>query len=476
MPVGGRRYGNMDLLLTHGYFLHEDAKERAIMKPYVPLGILYLSSHLRSKGFDVEVYDSTFGTKEELLGLFQTGPPSVVGIYGNLMTRSNVLDLTAAARAAGWTVVLGGPEPPEYAQEYLEAGAHVVVQGEGEITMEELLCALRDGRDVSLEKIDGIFFRRDDGTVVRTPARALIRDLDAQPWPDRERVAIEPYLKAWREHHGMGSVSVITARGCPYSCRWCSHSTYGKTHRRRSPAGVVDEIEWILVRYQPEMLWMADDVFTIHHNWTFQYAGEMKRRGLRVPFECITRADRMNSRIADVLAELGCFRVWIGSESGSQRILDAMERGVSVEQVREAIRVCRERGIETGMFLMWGYQGEGLADIEATVEHVKASLPDIFLTTVSYPIKGTPYYEEVAQNLFSALRWSQTTDRELMIRGRHTRRFFQFADQLLKNEVALQKLLYSSDAQPDSSTVRNLRGLIDAARMGLLESNLEVES
>src|SRR6266542_1962274 len=155
----------MDLLLTHGYFLHEDLKERTIMKPYVPLGILYLSSHLRSRGFDVEVYDTTFGSREELLKILETGPPSVVGIYGNLMTRGNVLDLTAAARAAGWTVVLGGPEPPAYAQEYLEAGAHVIVQGEGEVTLEELLRALRAGGREALEKVDGITFLLADGSL-----------------------------------------------------------------------------------------------------------------------------------------------------------------------------------------------------------------------------------------------------------------------------------------------------------------------
>ena len=135
----------MDLLLTHGYFLYEDSKELQIMKPYVPLGILYLSSHLRKKGFDVEIYDSTFGSREALFGIFESEPPSVLGIYGNLMTRRNVLDLAAAARAAGWTVVLGGPEPSNYPQEYFQAGAQVIVEGEGEVTMEELLPALRSG-------------------------------------------------------------------------------------------------------------------------------------------------------------------------------------------------------------------------------------------------------------------------------------------------------------------------------------------
>jgi radical SAM superfamily enzyme YgiQ (UPF0313 family) len=472
----------MDLLLTHGYFLFEDPKEQAIMKPYVPLGILYLASHLKKRGIEVEIYDSTFGSREELRRILHAGPPSILGIYSNLMTRRNVLELIATARAAGWTTVLGGPEPAAYAEEYLAAGAGVIIEGEGEVTLEELLAAYKSEPRIAgsrvpeelLRRIDGIIFQAGDNSICRTPARRLIQNLDAQPWPDREQVDIAQYLNIWRRHHGMGSVSVISARGCPYHCRWCSHATFGKTHRRRTPSGVADEIAWILERYQPEMIWVADDVFTIHHAWILQFAEEMKRRGLRVPFECITRADRLNPRIADTLSALGCFRIWIGSESGSQRILDAMERGVTVEQVREAVRLCRERGIQTGMFLMWGYEGEELSDIEATVEHVKASLPDTFLTTVSYPIKGTPYYDEVAPRLVNGTHWKETTDRELKISGRHSRQYYQWADQLLKSEVALHRLMTSNSAT--EAPVSDLKSQIEAARQGLLQTESEVEA
>jgi anaerobic magnesium-protoporphyrin IX monomethyl ester cyclase len=424
----------MKLLLTHGYFLMEDPKELRIMKPYAPLGILSISAHLRNKGFDVDIYDSTFGSRDELFRILDEGPPGALGIYGNLMTRRNVLDLVERGRAAGWKVILGGPEPPNYAEEFLAAGADLIVAGEAELSLERLLAS---GLDRSRwAAIPGIIFSGDDGAVVRTGAAELISNLDAQPWPDRERVDIPRYLKVWREHHGAGSVSLITARGCPYHCNWCSHSVYGKSHRRRSPHSVVDEVEWILNRYQPEMIWFADDVFTIHHGWINEYAAEMNRRGLRIPFECITRADRFNTRMAETLAQLGCFRIWIGSESGSQRILDAMQRGVKVEQVREAVSLCKQHGIQTGMFLMWGYEGEEISDIEATVDHVKNCRPDVFFTTVSYPIKGTPYFERVASKLVTLRPWQDSTDRELMVKGRHSRRFYQYADDLLKSETA----------------------------------------
>jgi radical SAM superfamily enzyme YgiQ (UPF0313 family) len=448
----------MRLLLTHGYILAEDPKEQRIMKPYAPLGILSLSAHLRNKGFDVDIYDSTFGSRDELFGILDMGSPAAIGIYGNLMTRRNVLDIAARAHAAGWIVILGGPEPSNYAEEFLAAGADLIVAGEGEWALERLLATRFDHS--CWPSIPGIIFSAADGSVQRTGPAQLISNLDAQPWPDRERVDIERYLEVWREHHGAGSVSLITARGCPYHCNWCSHSVYGKSHRRRSPDSVVDEVAWILERYQPEMLWFADDVFTIHHGWITKFAAEMQRRRLHIPFECITRADRLNPQVAETLARLGCFRIWIGSESGSQRILDAMQRGVKVEQVRQAVALSKQNGIQTGMFLMWGYEGEDISDIEATVDHVKQCRPDIFFTTVAYPIKGTPYFEKVASKLVTLRAWQNSTDRDVMVRGRHSRRFYQHADDLLKSELA---------GQPDPQTIQT-------AREGLWRTFEEVEA
>jgi anaerobic magnesium-protoporphyrin IX monomethyl ester cyclase len=429
-----------DLLLTHGYFLYDDPKELKIMKPYVPLGILYICSHLRSKGFDVEVFDTTFSSLQDLTQHLQTGTPSVLGVYANLMTRKKVVEIVRIAHEAGWKTIVGGPEPGAYVREYLESGADVVVLGEGEITMEELLPALRESSDSSLSRVNGIAFLGEDGQVHQTQSRTQIADLDSQPWPAREAIDVMRYVRTWRDAHGQGSLSFITARGCPYKCRWCSHQVFGMTHRRRKPIAVVDEVEWLLSTYRPDMVWIADDVFTIHHGWLRQYTAEMRRRGLRIPFECISRADRLNEEAVDLLAELGCFRVWIGSESGSQRILDSMDRGVTIQQVQSAVSTCKTHGIQTGMFLMWGYEGEELQDIEATIEHVKRSDPDIFFTTIAYPIKGTPYYQRVADSLVQLKPWNETSDRELGMRGRRPARFYEFADRLLRDEVELARL------------------------------------
>jgi anaerobic magnesium-protoporphyrin IX monomethyl ester cyclase len=464
----------MDLLLTHGYFLFEDPKELQIMKPYPPLGILYISSHLRKSGIRVEVFDSTFGSRDQLLEILRQGPPAILGVYANLMTRSNVLEIVRAAKESGWQTVVGGPEPSAYLAEYLNAGADVVVIGEGEVTIEELVPVMQAGSRDSLPGVDGIAFLGSEGNIVQTKPRQQLPDIDAQPWPDREAIDMEQYVATWRKHHGMGSVSLITARGCPYHCRWCSHEVFGKTHRRRKPASVADELEWLIKRYQPDMAWMADDVFTIHPGWLSQYAGELKRRGLKIPFECISRADRLNSKVIETLAEMGCFRVWIGSESGSQRILDAMERGVTVEEVQSAVALCRSHGIQTGMFLMWGYEGEELDDIEATVQHVKRTNPDIFFTTVAYPIKGTAYFAEVAGKVEALKPWNVSSDREVRVRDRHSRRFYSFADRLLRSEVELGRMQAKPDV--DLPAIQKLEGEIAHARAGLQASISEKEA
>jgi radical SAM superfamily enzyme YgiQ (UPF0313 family) len=214
---------------------------------------------------------------------------------------------------------------------------------------------------------------------------------------------------------------------------------YGNTHRRRTPEDAAEELLWIKQRYNPDLIWYADDVFTINFRWFFQYAEALKARGVRIPFECISRADRLNEEVVKTLAEMGCYRLWNGSESGSQRVLDAMQRKVKVMDVQEKTHLLKQYGIETGMFIMLGYEGETIQDLEETVEHLKISNPDIFLTTVAYPIKGTHYYAEVESRVLADKGWAERSDRDLTVAGRYSRRFYSFATRWMVNEVALNR-------------------------------------
>ncbi|MFZ4721456.1 MAG: B12-binding domain-containing radical SAM protein, partial [Ilumatobacteraceae bacterium] len=256
-----------DILLTHGYFLFEDEKEQQIMKPYAPLGLLYLSAYLKREGFDVEVFDTTFSSKDAMSARLAATPGGVVGVYTNLMTRANALWVVEEAHRHGWTVVLGGPESANYPEDYLSRGADVVVIGEGEVTMAELIPALRDRGKHRLHGVNGTAFIDEDGRAVRNEEREKVKDIDSLPWPDREAIDTPKYVETWRTHHGMGSVNLITARGCPYKCDWCSHAVFGYSHRRRDPIDCVDEVQHIVETYSPEQVWYADDVFTISHKW-----------------------------------------------------------------------------------------------------------------------------------------------------------------------------------------------------------------
>ncbi len=405
--------------------------------PYPPLGLLYLASHLEERGFDVEIHDLTFSSLEYFQRHLDQCRPRVLGLYGTLLTRPTLLQMIKLGRKAGATIVLGGPEPTPHAEEYLNRGADVIVSGEGEETLEELLQHLPEHGLTDLEKIQGIIFRNETGETIQTPARPQIRDLDHQPLPAREKIDLKRYLETWRSHHGHSPVSLITSRGCPYTCTWCSHAVFGRTHRRRSPQAVADEVAQIVATFNPDRLWYADDVFTLNRPWVTRYAAELERRGLHVPFECISRADRLNEEVIDALASMGCRRLWIGSESGSQPVLDAMERLTEVEDVQSKSAMLRRAGIEVGMFIMLGFEGETEADLEATVEHLKICDPDIFLTTVAYPIAGTEYHRQMADRIHSLHPWEARTDRDLVIEGRHTERYYHWTTRWMVNTVKL---------------------------------------
>ncbi len=464
----------MDILLTHGYFLHEDPHELKVMKPYPPLGILYISSHLKARGFDVGLYDTTFSTMEEWRAYIAKTRPLIVGIYANLMTKLNVIPMIAWCKQAGAAVIVGGPEPPHYAEQFLDRGADVVVTGEGEHTLEELIPALSRFGPHGLHDIAGVVFRDEMGVTHKNPPRGQIKKLDDQPFPDRELIDIQRYVDTWRTHQGVGSVSLITARGCPYTCKWCSHSVFGNTHRRRSPENVLAEVELLIERYKPDQFWYADDVFTIHRGWTLKYAQLLKERGIKIPFECISRADRLDTEVIEALAGMGCDRLWIGSESGSQQVLDAMDRKTRVEDVQAKTHLLRKAGIKTGMFIMLGYEGEEVSDIEATVDHLKKADPDLFLTTVAYPIKGTPYYHEIESRVIETLPWDNRTDRDLTVAGRHSRRFYSYATRWMVNEVGLHKMRRSRTGSLPRLTKAYINSRI--GRLGMRLTHREVES
>jgi anaerobic magnesium-protoporphyrin IX monomethyl ester cyclase len=437
----------MDILLTHCYFLEDDEKEQKVMRPYPPLGILYISGYLEHQGIENEVFDTTFSSKAAFRTYLLTHRPSVVGIYVNLMTKLNVLETIRFVKAnlCQTTIILGGPEVTYSAENFLRHGADYIIIGEGEETMTELvrnltLVPVQVRERAAAQQVEafsdipGIAYLEND-RFVQTSEREKIRDLNDLSIPNRKKINLREYLHVWRKHHGKSTLSVSTMRGCPYTCKWCSRAVYGLSYRRRNPDKVVEEIRQLKETYNPDSLWFVDDVFTISHKWLTSFRDELKRQGVLIPYECITRADRLNEEVLRVLKETGCFRVWIGAESGSQKVIDLMDRRVDVNQVREMITLTRAHGMEAGTFIMLGYPGETEDDIEETIHHLKQSNPDHFTITVAYPIKGTELYQEIEAIQTTNLDWSTSTDRQVDFKRTYSRKYYHYAVKRVISEV-----------------------------------------
>ncbi len=433
----------MSVLLTHGYFLNEDAKEQEIMRPYPPLGLLYISAFLDQYQVANEVFDSTFQSEMDLQKHMLNTKPNYLGIYVNLMTKLKVLkilDFVRSQQALEDTIVfLGGPDVRHNAEELLSYGADYIVIGEGEESTLALITTLEE-KPEQVEEIYGIAYKDEKGQTVINPERSLIPDIDELPLPNRSKIDLEQYFSAWRNAHGQSAISVSTMRGCPYTCKWCSRAVYGLSYRRRSAVLVVQELAQLKKQYNPDSIWFVDDVFTINHRWLKAFAEEIQKQNLDLAYECITRADRMNEEVIDLLVQSGCFRVWIGAESGSQQVIDQMDRRVKVEKVREMIRKTREKGIEAGTFIMLGYPGETESDIEETITHLKQANPDHFTITLAYPIKGTELFEETKNIQTTNLDWSSSTDREIDFERTYSRRYYDYALSRVINEVNSYKV------------------------------------
>jgi len=433
----------MKILLTHGYFIEDDPKEKIIMRPYVPLGILYISAWLEKFGYDNDVFDSTFSTFEKQKEFIIKNKPDIIAIYTNLMTKVNVLRtikfIKNDSRFEQTKIILGGPEVRNHVDKFLQHGADFIVLGEGEETMLDLVKYLDHVSEKTIEQIEGIAFKNHDHQTQYSNERTKIKNLDELPLPNRTKVDLQLYFDAWKTKHGTSAVSINTMRGCPYSCKWCSRAVYGQSYRRRSAKHVADEIEWIKNHYEVDSIWFVDDVFTISHKWLNEFKTELHSRNISMPYECITRADRMDEEVIKELKESGCFRVWIGAESGSQKVIDLMERRVNVNQVREMIQLTRKHGIQTGTFIMVGYPGETEEDIFETVNHLKISNPDHFTITVAYPIKGTPLYEEVENLFIEDLAWENSTDRDIDFKRTYSRKYYDYAVRMIVNEIGAFK-------------------------------------
>jgi radical SAM superfamily enzyme YgiQ (UPF0313 family) len=457
----------MKIILSHGYFLEEDKAEQQIMMPYPPQGILHLNAYLAKYSIPSSVFDSTFSSFIEMSSHIKSEKPDILGLYCNLMTRTNIIKLIEFIRddtnLRNIKIILGGPDVRHHRREYLSAGADICVVGEGEETLRELIDgAMEQWSDGT--SVKGVAYKNNLGEIISTPERTLIKDLDHLPFPDLNQVRVERYFDTWQEHHGYTSLTISTMRGCPYTCQWCSKAVFGNTYRRRSPAPVVKELARLNKTYHPNQYWIVDDVFTISKKWLHEFQQELERQQVSISYSCITRADCMDDEVIRLLVDSGCHKLWIGAESGSQKVLDRMDRRVEAEKVREMIIKSKEAGIETGTFLMLGYPGETLEDIRQTMRHIRLCKPDLMTLTLAYPIMGTSFYKEVetslklsdtggAYRLPKEAPWGSYTDHQLDYPRTYTKSFYKHAIRYLFHGHAAIKI-------SDNNKIPNLLKLI----------------
>jgi radical SAM superfamily enzyme YgiQ (UPF0313 family) len=445
----------MKILLANSYYLAQDANERKIMKPYAPLGILYLSAVLKKADHEVRVFDSTFLAFSDFSRCLDGFHPDLVGIYGNIITRETALAMVQESRGKSYPVVAGGPDPTGEPAPYLEAGALAVVRGEGEDTLAALAALLdREGPGASLEGMPGLWIGGNGGAHATAP-RERIDDLDMLPLPDREAIDLAQYIRAWKNKHGYSSLSLITSRGCPYQCKWCSKEIFGSLVRQRSPASAAEEIRHLCERYEPDQLWIADDVLTLNREWTLAFTDLVIKQGSPVPFECLSRVDRIDEEIADGLRRAGCFRIWYGAESGSVRVIENMKKDFTRRQIRQSVHLTKKAGIQAGLFILIGYPGERLIDLLKTLMMIRDLAPHYCGSSVAFPIKGTPFFEDVKDILMPGYAWSRRNENRSAFRGRYPSLFYWFAVRLVNNWSAF----WRAGDRRDSAVKRAAQGM-----------------
>jgi anaerobic magnesium-protoporphyrin IX monomethyl ester cyclase len=449
-----------DVLIGQAYYLRFDPKLWRAQQPYAPLGALYAASYLRSQGHSVAFFDAMLAESErEWAEALDRHTPAVAVIYEDsfnylskmclLRMRQAALQMIEFARDRGCPVVVSGSDATDHPDIYLKRGAAAVILGEGELTLLEVAARLK--ARASLCDVAGVAFAGTDGAVQRTPQRPFIKALDDLPFPAWDLVDVPRYRAIWQRRHGYYAMNVTTTRGCPYHCNWCAKPIYGQRYTVRNPQSVVDELLWLARQYRPEQISIVDDVFGLQPGWIQMFARLLSDAHLRIPFRCLMRADQIDEDVTAALAQAGCRMVWMGAESGSQRILDAMEKGVRVEQIRDAARRLHERGIAVGLFLQFGYPGEMWEDIAATLGLARDVDPEDIGISVSYPLPGTKFYERVRVELGQKQNWFDSNDLAMMYRATYEPEFYRVLHRVVHHQFRIRRL------------ARNWTGLRDAA-------------
>ena len=423
------------ILFTHSYFLRFDPKQWKMQQPYPPLGTLFAASYLLNKKYSVELFDSMFAhSAEEVIPFLARYQPDFLVIYDdgfNYLTKMCLTNMREAAfemihfaKARNIKVIVNSSDSTDHAEKYLSVGADYIIYGEGEETLGELIEHLSQTSDEP-SSIPGLQYKTETG-INKTAKRNVLKSIDDLPTPAWDLININEYKERWLKSSGYFSLNLSTTRGCPFHCNWCAKPIYGNRYNVHSPKRIVDQIILLQSKYGANHFWMTDDIFGLKPGWIKEFADLIQMMNVKIRFKIQSRADLLtNDNTISDLARAGCEFVWMGAESGSQKVLDAMDKGITVNQIYEASNGLKQAGVKPAFFLQFGYPGENKEDVKLTLKMLSDLQPDDIGISVSYPLPGTVFYERVKDQLGEKSNWKDSDELALMFNKDLPRNYYK---------------------------------------------------
>jgi anaerobic magnesium-protoporphyrin IX monomethyl ester cyclase len=374
--------------------------------PQPPLGLALIAAELEKAGYLVTLLDANaLGLKpEEIPGMLAGA--GVIGLTAMTPTITTALKTAALIKQVNPAakIIIGGAHATMLPRETMASSPDIdiIVRGEGDESIIEVMKALEENR--SLENISGISFRAG-GTVIQTADRLNYVDMDSLPFPAYHLL---PW-KRYRPHppHGMSMpfAAVVTSRGCPYRCAYCSKPVFGSKFRAQSPARVVDELAYLKDRFGVKEVAFYDDSFTVDKKRVHAIADRIISSGLKINWTCETRVNLVDKELLHHMEMAGCYAVAYGIESASPEIIKTLHKDTTIEQVEAAVRASRESGLQVIGYFMLGSPGDTPDTIQQTIDFAKKLKVDFAQFSVTTPFPGTELYDIYMQNRKESISW-----------------------------------------------------------------------
>ena len=432
-----------NILFSHSYYYKLDPKQWKNKMPFSPLGTLYAASFMRKNGYTVDLFDTNLlDSPKAIVSKIHSNQPKYVVIYDdgfNYLTKMCLTNMREAcfemiqiAKSNQCKVIVCSSDSTDHYEKYLNKGADFIIQGEGELTLLELIQHLEE--DKNLSTVSGIVFKNDNKIQVN-PKRAVLQNLDELPLPAWDLVDMNSYKEVWKESGKDFTLNLATTRGCPYKCNWCAKPIYGNRYNAHSPEYIVNEIAYLQKEFGAKRFWMCDDIFGLKPNWVQEFNAELKKKDIKITYFIQSRVDLLlKEDTINALAESGLEEVWVGAESGSQKILDAMDKGTKVEEIYKASHLLKQKKIRVALFLQFGYLTENQDDIQKTIAMVKDLKPDNIGISVSYPLPGTKFYDKVKDDLKLKTNWTDSDDFDMMFQGTYNSNYYKKLQRFVHKE------------------------------------------